>query len=76
MAFKNFFLKRSVGLEEGTTLKWVDAHLDVLSLVHLSKQSCGLVVMCGLVRTVSPYSHVKWVTYNHLIVFTTLGRPK
>lgn len=76
MAFKKLFLKRSVGLEEGTTLKWVDAHLDVSSLVHLSKQSCGLVVMFSLVRRVRPYRHVKCVTYDHLIVFTTLGRPK
>lgn len=59
---------RSVGLEDRTTLKWVDAHLDVLSLVHLSNHSCGLAVMFGLVRN----SHIKWITSNHLIVFTTL----
>ena len=63
---------RSVGLEEGTTLKWLDAHLDVLSLVHLSNHSCGLAVMFGLVRNVSLYSHIKWISSSHLIVFTTL----
>lgn len=63
---------RSVGLEERATLKWVGAHLDVLSLVHLSNHSCGLAVMFGLVRNVSLYSHIKWITSNHLIVFTTL----
>lgn len=72
--------KRSVGLWEGTILKWVDTHCMYCFLVHLSTVLWLSHALSSEKGELSPSHRMGYLEQQHpwlhLIVFTTLGKPK